>query len=318
MNYAKLSLLLVVLLVPLLANADGTCLSCKKLNEVCDPLSNACGNNAICAKQTDSTYKCTAVPGNGGDCSITKACLDEYACDPTSKICVSLRYLGYGEACANDTQCTTGLTCISSACGTTTYPSCIADEQCKYNERCNNALTCAVPVADGTACKADGDCSFTSNCLNSVCTAFFSVANGGACADTTNCDISQNLVCIKKTCQNKNVITNTKCNSTADCGDFLSVCTCDGNSKPANGTCHPVIDPTVVSKSTFTDYFKCLQTNKCPQVDANIPASCAGGKCGRPLANANFNPCNSGSALFSNVHLTFFSALLLAAAMLLL
>ncbi|GAM23458.1 hypothetical protein SAMD00019534_066330 [Acytostelium subglobosum LB1] len=174
-------------------------------------------------------------------------------------------------------------------------------------------------LPDGSGCYYNRDCCILSSCLDRVCVARFSVAAGGACLANEDCDIPQNLLCFGFTCQNKDVLASTMCNSTIDCNQVLNFtrCQCDSSASPSIGRCQPIMDPTVLSKNIYYDYNQCLINNKCPKVDSQIPASCSGGKCGNPLTKAFNNPCNSGSGLFSNVHLTF-SVLLLAAAMFLL
>ncbi|GAM23457.1 hypothetical protein SAMD00019534_066320 [Acytostelium subglobosum LB1] len=315
----KNSLLLVILLfVTLVVNINGRCSSCKSLNEVCTPDVDFCRDNSFCVTGEDGTGECIAIPGNGGDCSKTKFCLDEYRCDDITKICVSQNYLGYGESCANNTQCSIGLTCTDGSCSSSLYPKCVMDVECRYNERCNYAGTCATPLVDGSACQYGGDCSLLSNCMNRVCVPYFSVSEGGDCYSDEICDTSQNLLCIGFICQNKNFYDKLKCNSTLDCGDVLNYryCGCDSSVSPSIGRCHTIMDPKGLSKQDYYDYNQCLMDNKCPQVDSHIPASCSGGKCGFPFSKTYKSPCSSGSALFNKVNITFVIAILLTTAIL--
>ncbi|GAM23456.1 hypothetical protein SAMD00019534_066310, partial [Acytostelium subglobosum LB1] len=287
--------------------------ACKNMNEVCIPESDICRDNGLCVMTTDGINKCTPIPGNGGDCSLTNLCLDSYMCDKTTKTCVSQQYLGFGEPCTNTTQCSSGLTC-QGTCTSSTYPNCQTDVQCKYFERCNNNFTCADPLPYRSACQKDSDCSLNGSCLKNVCVALFSVPAGGFCDENEDCDISQNLLCISNTCQNKNIVNNVRCNSTGDCFDinFPSLCQCDPSAAPYFGRCFQTYNPTSLSKNTYSDFNQCLMNNKCPKVDRNIPTSCSASKCGYPFNKAYSIPCytGSGSALFRNGFLTILFSLL--------
>ncbi|GAM23455.1 hypothetical protein SAMD00019534_066300 [Acytostelium subglobosum LB1] len=261
----------------------------------------------------DGTNRCVPIPGNGGDCSLTNICLDMYTCEEKTKRCVSQHYRGFGEPCSNQTQCTSSLSCYGT-CSNSNYPKCFDDAQCKYNEHCINS-TCAVPFPDGAACKSYAECSSRSSCLNNVCVPFFSGVSGDKCGQNEDCDIFQDLLCIKWTCQNKNILTNTKCNSSDTCPMFLSACMCDGSPGPFIGRCSQLTDPTAVSIKTRNDYYQCLEDHKCPEVTAQIPGSCAFANCGNPLAKVYQSPCNSGSALFNNVYFIIVITLLTASAM---
>ncbi|GAM25774.1 hypothetical protein SAMD00019534_089490 [Acytostelium subglobosum LB1] len=149
------------------------------------------------APASDGSYRCILPPGLGESCNSTLYCADNYYCHPPSFTCVNAYYLGYGEACTLDIQCSGALTCTNNKCTNTVYPRCESLLDCKYNEVCS-ANGCAPPVHIGGACQTTYDCSPISTCLFGVCAPAYTVGLGGACTEDNNqCDISKGLsVCI--------------------------------------------------------------------------------------------------------------------------
>ncbi|GAM29022.1 hypothetical protein SAMD00019534_121980, partial [Acytostelium subglobosum LB1] len=308
------NVLIFITLLVIVTNGQ-VCSRCRKLGETCNKnVSNICQKGSMCVDTIgNATFKCVTIPGNGGNCSLTNLCSDSYTCNPSTKICVSENYLGTGETCVNTTQCSDGLLCTNSKCTNPSYPTCSSSSDCFWNETCANDHKCKTPVANGEQCMTYSDCTQSSNCVNNKCVASLSVQVGGVCSLDSDCDISQELMCINKTCQDKDLYGLLKCNTSKDCS--MGVCMCDGNevtttNATSNGTCYPLLDMTRVSKSVLDQYFQCVVNNKCPQVDNIIPGSCAY-KCGTPFY-ATFNPpCNINSAI-SSIHINNLTLLLIS------
>ncbi|GAM17888.1 hypothetical protein SAMD00019534_010630 [Acytostelium subglobosum LB1] len=311
-NYILLTLLLTITFTISTINGQ-TCQSCVKLNEVCNKTTSICSKGSGCALTDDGTYRCLTIPGNGEDCRLIKHCTNFYTCDEKTNRCVSEKYLGFGEECTNNTQCSRGLTCSNVGCTSVTYPNCSTSFSCKYNEICMNGA-CAVPPPDGSDCKNGDECEPMSNCLNGKCTPYLSVQSGGDCDMSIDCDVPQGLICIDKKCQSKNILTNTKCNDSSTCWKMTdnALCKCDGKSSPSIGSCALTIDVNKVTKSMFTNFNSCLMNNKCPKVDQPIPGTCYN-KCGVPMAEMDL--CgNGGSGLLIHPNTILTCLVLMAAA----
>ncbi len=105
---------------------------------------------------------------------------------------------GYGESCAGDGDCVTGLRCAGN--GTCLYPDepgtaaegdyCIATEYCLWGLVCDHDGVCARAGSPGTAgrgetCASDADCEAMMRCADGACYGFpVPLWPGVACADT--------------------------------------------------------------------------------------------------------------------------------------
>ncbi|EFA86635.1 hypothetical protein PPL_00436 [Heterostelium album PN500] len=249
----------------------GICLRCLNVGDVCNPDASVCPVGSKCIKSGSNSSKCLQIPAPGADCSVLQVCADGYSCSANTSTCIATNYLGYGEKCSNDYECTSGLQC-QGTCINEDYPKCDDRGDCKPGQVCSQG-TCTKVFADGDPCKADSECKMSRSCLLGVCTLPLTVKEGGDCFNSLSCDLSSNLLCLQGTCTADEV--DIKCsmdpkNYDTFCPD-LSTCMCSGASSNTTGKCRA---STNMSPDDFTPYFDCLEKTKCPFVSNILKTSC--------------------------------------------
>lgn len=115
----------------------------------------ACTSAAECRTElTCVDKKCAAPPGEGAACTPGSRCATGLACDATARKCAKIVYAKAGEVCdlSGPRRCEKG-SCKPPAGGDSITG------------------TCADPIPDGAACKADGEdqCDVLASCIEGKC-----------------------------------------------------------------------------------------------------------------------------------------------------
>lgn len=247
---------------PVGAGEDGTCQDPSGFTVLAkDADCNACNNNCPSGQYCDSftSHKCVDLPapaacknsldcdcGADGDC-VSGSCLNGK--------CAAAN-LGAGDACVENSQCTSK-NCTAGAClGTQEGGSCFAAfSSCAPGLFCAPGAfglgSCAQGAHAGASCNDTFGCvdPYTS-CLGGKCVLQDTVASGDACGATTDCQAG--LACVNGTC----AAHTGNCNA-ADCGTSEG-CYCDGTT----GT--KCVQDENVCATEGAAFITCLKTNGCP------------------------------------------------------
>nr|Q52085.1 RecName: Full=Cell-cell adhesion glycoprotein 64; Short=Gp64; AltName: Full=Contact site 1; Flags: Precursor [Heterostelium pallidum]BAA03637.1 gp64 [Heterostelium pallidum]BAA86631.1 gp64 [Heterostelium pallidum] len=305
---------LFVLLASVSVAMSATCLTCVKEGAVCDATANICEEGTVCIKpnSTAANTICFVLPTLNEDCSGPLACADSYYCNTTSKICVEAYYLGVGESCSSENQCSTSLVCTGGKCVNEVYPLCGASNSrvgCKAGEGCafnGTALVCSPFIANGAACNTStsGLCHPVSSCSNGVCTAPLTGALNSNCTSNTDCNIANGLYCSSGKCTAVPEALN-NCTTTPTVDNCLgySACMCPSNDDTAKtGSCKDTIEYSDVTSDAYNKYDSCVVS--CPAVTIVQKQSCLS-KCTNPLAGAANNVCSSATTIAFNAFVVF-------------
>lgn len=163
-----------------------------------------------------------------------------------------------GEPCAKQSDCAVG-TCTQGTCvGLSLGTRCSNSNQCAPGLFCSSGL-CSLQRAIGSSCSTDYDCVSSAGCVNSNCTAYYSLPVNSTVPDCSPTGTSN--FCAKIACQRsgwigttgkciavpKNLQPNpTKCTSNLNCTstdgvhNYTGTCTCGYNSA-GDGYCQPVL-----------------------------------------------------------------------------
>ncbi|GAM28055.1 hypothetical protein SAMD00019534_112310 [Acytostelium subglobosum LB1] len=180
-------------------------------------------------------------------------CSDNYWCDSNTRICIAQRYLGLGETCGNNSlYCNEGLVCEQSICVNVNYPGCIDRTRCPWNETCISNK-CTSPIPDGEACTVQSECSINSGCVANKCVPNFSLGLNSKCLFSFDCDFSQGLICLNKTCRNKDELFNAQCNATYQCPTAICMCNANVLTSGSSGKCGAQDDYTMFNIDYIND-----------------------------------------------------------------
>ncbi|EFA81398.1 paramecium surface antigen repeat-containing protein [Heterostelium album PN500] len=181
---------------------------------VCADISSSCNTNVQTETICEYPAVCTGAPGGSGGLCIpvcnqpdisgapcgSTGCRNGLVCSVDE--CFAVGSLGIGDMCvsqdSNSIFCSIGLKCILSKCVNVNYPFCQSNSMCNPGEVCYNQR-CMKPIGEGEPCQSSAQCQPFRNCLVNlnnifVCTPPMSVGLGGTCFETSDCDISQNLI----------------------------------------------------------------------------------------------------------------------------
>ncbi|EFA86639.1 hypothetical protein PPL_00440 [Heterostelium album PN500] len=305
---------LFVLLATVSVAMSATCFTCVKEGAVCDVTANFCEEGTVCIKpnSTAANTICTVLPTLNEDCTAIQVCDDSYTCDTTAtpNKCIEANYLGVGETCSTDNQCSKTLTCTSGKCTNANYPTCTGSRVgCKAGEGCafnGTGLVCTPFIANGGACSATNAslCLPESSCTNNVCTAPLTSGLNGNCTSSLNCNIAAGLYCSSGKCVAvPEALDNCTLTGADTCLGGYSACMCPSNDATAKtGSCKAVIEYSDVTAAAYTTYVNCQVS--CPAVDNVLSPSCLS-KCTDPYAGASNNVCSSATTIAFNAFVVF-------------
>jgi len=245
------------------ANTDQTCAYTTTNYITC--LQSFC--NFTTTTDTGISGICTSLIPNGDSCSSGDECVTNNC---SNSICKPLAGQQALSACSANGNCYSGV-CTSGVCeGVGIGKTCAASPDCTFSSYCVNATCVASPGLNQACtppfCQLPYACTPTTSSGNYICSPSFSVAVGGYCSDSTNCQ--EGLACNDAsssvgTCVAVSNPSLKSCNisSSVSTCDTNEVCSCNGNN--GQGICLLGLAATPVGvSSAYTAAVNCLNS-KC-------------------------------------------------------
>ncbi|EGC31774.1 hypothetical protein DICPUDRAFT_39420 [Dictyostelium purpureum] len=275
-------------------------------------LGESCGNNEY--QVCDPVYDCTSISSQ-----------------TNLKTCQVTNYLGFGESCEFDQQCTGSNTeCINGKCGILPRIPCSSDRECAYGNFCNITSepdqdnTCLPVLASSSVCTRDAQCPYNQICVkmafdssDATCQNQFSKAEGSYCDRYSAVPSLESLTryeCdIGLTCENPGTDvakcvkiavpkTNDVCYNYTQCGESAQCqCSSDKAYDSAGKCTAPSYNQVSTCKTAVINLQKCAFDNKCASYvnfapDSCLVRNCHSQYCSNACVNENNQPQQCGSA----------------------